>query len=77
MVSHAAKDPTATEDGWKEYETCTRCDHSTFEKIPALGTPEPNEPDEELDFVTTLIKGFLEFVLLIYKFLFGLLGIEI
>ena len=36
-VTHAAKDPTCTEIGWNAYETCTRCDYTTYETIPALG----------------------------------------
>jgi hypothetical protein len=37
VVLHDGKEPTCTEDGWYEYETCTRCNYSTFEKIPATG----------------------------------------
>ena len=37
LVHHDSKDPTCTEKGWKPYETCTRCDHTTYEELPALG----------------------------------------
>ena len=37
IVTHISKDPTCTESGWKEYDTCTRCDYSTYEKIEELG----------------------------------------
>ena len=36
-VQHAAVAATCTTDGNKAYETCTRCDYTTFEKVPALG----------------------------------------
>ncbi len=34
---HAAKAATCTEIGWNAYETCTRCDYSTYAEIAALG----------------------------------------
>ena len=39
-VSHEAKAPTCTEIGWNAYETCSRCDYSTYVEIPALGHTE-------------------------------------
>ena len=33
-ILHAAKEPTETEIGWTEYKTCSRCDFTTFTKIP-------------------------------------------
>ena len=36
-VSHEAKTPTCTIYGWNAYDTCTRCDYTTYEEIPALG----------------------------------------
>ena len=37
LVSHAAKAATCTAIGWNAYETCSRCDYSTFAEISALG----------------------------------------
>ena len=37
IASHNAKEPTCTEVGWDAYETCSFCDYSTYEEIPALG----------------------------------------
>ena len=37
IVNHEKKDPTCTESGWKAYDTCSHCDYTTFEEIPALG----------------------------------------
>ena len=37
IVKHEAKGATCTEDGWKEYETCTRCDYTTYEEIKTDG----------------------------------------
>ena len=36
-VAHEAKAATCTAIGWEAYETCSRCDYSTYVEIPALG----------------------------------------
>lgn len=36
LVQHEAKAPTCTEFGWDAYETCTRCDHTTYHELEAL-----------------------------------------
>ena len=36
LEQHAAKAPTCTEIGWDAYETCSRCDHTTYAELPAL-----------------------------------------
>ena len=36
LVQHDAKAPTCTEIGWDAYETCSRCDHTTYAELPAL-----------------------------------------
>ena len=35
-ILHEAKAPTCTEIGWNAYETCSRCDHTTYTELPAL-----------------------------------------
>ena len=36
IVEHEAKEPDCnSEVGWKAYETCSRCDYTTYEEIPA------------------------------------------
>ena len=35
MEQHAAKAPTCTEKGWNAYETCSRCDYTTYVELPA------------------------------------------
>ena len=37
ITKHDGKDPTCTESGWWAYETCSRCDYTTHEVIPASG----------------------------------------
>ena len=37
LVHHEAQAPTCTEKGWKEYDTCSRCDYSTYAELPAGG----------------------------------------
>ena len=34
---HSAKAATCTEVGWNTYETCSRCDYTTYSEISALG----------------------------------------
>ena len=36
LIPHEAKAPTCTEPGWNAYETCSRCDHTTYAERPAL-----------------------------------------
>lgn len=36
LVHHEAKAPTCTDIGWDAYETCSRCDHTTYAELPAL-----------------------------------------
>lgn len=36
LEQHEAKAPTCTEPGWNAYETCSRCDHTTYTELPAL-----------------------------------------
>ena len=36
LVQHAAKAPTCTEKGWDAYDTCSRCNYTTYQEIPAL-----------------------------------------
>ena len=37
LISHSGQQPTCTEDGWDDYESCSRCDYSTYLSIPAKG----------------------------------------
>ena len=37
LIHHEGRDATCLENGYKEYDTCTRCDYSTYEEIPSLG----------------------------------------
>ena len=36
LVHHDAKAPSCTEIGWDAYETCSRCDYTTYVERPAL-----------------------------------------
>ena len=36
LEQHGAKAPTCTEIGWDAYETCSRCDYTTYAELPAL-----------------------------------------
>ena len=37
LVHHDAKAPTCTEIGWEAYDTCSRCDYTTYKEIAATG----------------------------------------
>lgn len=37
LIHHDAQDPTCTECGWEAYDTCSRCDYTTYVEIPANG----------------------------------------
>ena len=37
LKHHAAKAATCTEKGWEAYDTCNRCDYTTYKEIPATG----------------------------------------
>ena len=36
-MHHEAKAPTCTEIGWNAYDTCSRCDYTTYQELPILG----------------------------------------
>ena len=36
LEQHEAKAPTCTEIGWDAYDTCSRCDYTTYAELPAL-----------------------------------------
>ena len=37
LIHHDAQAPTCTEIGWEAYDTCSRCDYTTYEELDALG----------------------------------------
>ena len=37
LIHHDEKAATCTEKGWAAYDTCSRCDYTTYQEIPALG----------------------------------------
>ena len=37
LIHHDAQEPTCTEIGWEAYDTCSRCDYTTYAELPALG----------------------------------------
>ena len=55
----AAKDPTCTEIGWYDYESCGRCDYTTRVEIPELGH---DEVIHEQQVQTCLGIGWAEYV---------------
>ena len=39
-IDHDGKTATCTEKGWKAYQTCSRCDFTSYQEIPATGHTE-------------------------------------
>ena len=37
IVHHESKTPTCTEIGWNAYDTCSRCDYTTYQELATLG----------------------------------------
>ena len=37
LVHHDAQEPTCTEIGWEAYDTCSRCEYSTYAEREAIG----------------------------------------
>ncbi len=37
LIRHDGKPASCTEHGWSDYDTCSRCDFSTYEEIPPAG----------------------------------------
>ena len=40
LIHHDAQAATCTEVGWEAYDTCSRCDYTTYVEMPALGHTE-------------------------------------
>lgn len=38
-VPHEGRTPTCTEAGWAPYETCAKCDYTSYRDLPATGHP--------------------------------------
>ena len=51
LVAHDAQHPTYYSAGWNAYETCTRCEYSSYEIVDALGEPSVGTYEE---FMTSL-----------------------
>ena len=57
LVHHEAKAPTCTEIGWNEYDTCSRCDYSTYAELPALGHTPAQAVEENRVEATCTVDG--------------------
>ncbi len=58
LIRHEGKEATCTEGGWSEYDTCARCDYSTYTATEPKGhTPEVIEAVEPTCTETGLTEG--------------------
>ena len=48
-VQHEAQAPTCTEIGWNAYETCTRCNYTTYVELPSKGGHVDNNNNGKCD----------------------------
>ena len=63
LEHHEAQAATCTEIGWNAYDTCSRCDYTTYEEIPALGHTEGEAVREnEVDATCTVAGSYDEVV---------------
>ncbi|HBK02208.1 MAG TPA: hypothetical protein DDY77_04175 [Clostridiales bacterium] len=56
-IHHEAKAPTCVEIGWKAYDTCSRCNYTTYEEIKAKGHTKAVAVEENRIEATCLEKG--------------------
>ncbi|MBS6477722.1 MAG: hypothetical protein KH405_07925, partial [Firmicutes bacterium] len=61
-IHHEAKAATCTAIGWNEYDTCSRCDYSTYKEIPALGHKESAPLEENRIEATCTVPGHYDLV---------------
>ncbi len=59
-VDHKAQDPTCTEIGWNAYQTCSRCDYTTYVELPALGHELILETGVTVFYPTCVTEGYVE-----------------
>ena len=52
-LHHEAKEATCTENGWEAYSTCTRCDYTTYQEIPAKHKPLSAVEDNRVEATCT------------------------
>ena len=57
LQHHDAQAATCTEIGWDAYDTCSRCDYTTYEEIPALGHTEGEAVRENEVAATCTVAG--------------------
>ncbi|MCI5744897.1 MAG: leucine-rich repeat domain-containing protein, partial [Erysipelotrichaceae bacterium] len=62
LTHHEAKDATCTEIGWEAYDTCSRCDYSTYNELSALGHTPAEAVEENRVEPTCLETGHYESV---------------
>ena len=58
LINHEAKEANCTEMGWNAYDTCTRCDYTTYSEIGALGHTPNQEVEETKVEPTCTDKGY-------------------
>lgn len=54
-IDHAAKAPTTDSVGWETYQTCSRCNYSTYVELPKLEAVKPTRFKFSLAVVNTIV----------------------
>ena len=62
LVHHEGKAATCTEKGWNEYDTCSRCDHTTYSEVAAKGHTKGNVVQEKRIEATCTTDGHYDSV---------------
>ena len=63
ITHHEAKATTCTTIGWEAYDTCSRCDYTTYKEIAALGHKEASAVEEKRVEATCTEKGHYDSVI--------------
>ena len=63
LVHHGGKEATCLEAGYAEYDTCNRCDYTTYQVIPATGHTPSNAVIENFIDATCTEQGSYESVI--------------
>lgn len=53
-IDHAGKAPTTESAGWEAYQTCSRCDYTTYKELPKLEAVKPLRGRFSLEVVATI-----------------------
>ena len=63
LIHHEAKAATCTAIGWEAYDTCSRCDYTTYKQIAAKGHKAGEAVEENREEATCIASGHYDSVI--------------